>query len=864
MKGWLKRLWWGIGLLMLPLLVTGVVGYSDTHLKLDYCKTLVSYQGGLAGIQENQMLSQIFLTDHNGKLTGNIQALNIDLWHQRIKSFDQLFQDENGTLYVACTLHGSEGKETKAVYQADFQWEILRPVWEVAQEEVEGSFQSQQLFSVIDGQLYFTLYEDSSNQLLTYAKKPGEEAVQVSATSRRGCEPEQYLYTEKGLLTLYRDQGIFLQEERIYPQSDQSNLLLNGLGYEDGVVSCLDLYQQQAVWIYLDTDVVASQPVQSQLDLTKMQNVHSHLDGGFSASLERGNTLMGIYWDHTGVRTFQNLKGELQWRIIGFCFLLSLLLELMILGILWVFWVRRRAGRRKGERYFLSVRIRISLISIAIVVVGAAVITVMSGLFMKEYSRQRQKMDSANAVQSLLGMLERTAKLEPSGESKGFSLEFIQKLNSWISDQNANGVDYRYELFLRENGVWYCVYSANLTTPALAEHVMTSHNLVYCNQAVEKDVIQSFGDRRSVGILRYAVSPADFTLPGGENCALVAASITDGYGQQVMILEAVLLLLRVVAITWLILLVVENLLIWLFMNRLRRLNRELAQSATQGEWKITDFAGRDEVAETAQTMKAMTGSIQVYLKDIRTCNAQYELLIPKDMIRLMGADSFTQVQAGQRVQREVTLLTLSLHSNPSETFSQLLKEGLEVVRCQQGMLVRFDLHKIRCCFLQREQALAALGQLLAHPVLGHYGTFFFAPATLEVGVIGNESVKYVLTLSEEGRLLRCLEEQWTGPNYKGFFLGQKDWRIKTGLPGYFSRLGGWVEGRPFFQLLPQKENPLAFATKKSFERGLGRLRKGDYEGAMELFDSICHGDNQDALAAYYRLECEKRLEEEGR
>lgn len=101
-KKWLKRLLLAVCLLMLPLLLTGVVTYSDTHLEVDYCKTLIPYGDGFAGIEENGVLSHIFCTDADGKLTGNIQVLNIDLGRQSVKSFDQLIEDENGTLYVAC------------------------------------------------------------------------------------------------------------------------------------------------------------------------------------------------------------------------------------------------------------------------------------------------------------------------------------------------------------------------------------------------------------------------------------------------------------------------------------------------------------------------------------------------------------------------------------------------------------------------------------------------------------------------------------------------------------------------------------------------------------------------------------------
>lgn len=82
--------------------------------------------------------------------------------------------------------------------------------------------------------------------------------------------------------------------------------------------------------------------------------------------MEDGSALSGIYWDGSSVQTFRYLQGDLREHIAGLCFLTALLVELVILGLFWLFWVRKRNGRQKGERYFLSVRTRISLSSIAI------------------------------------------------------------------------------------------------------------------------------------------------------------------------------------------------------------------------------------------------------------------------------------------------------------------------------------------------------------------------------------------------------------------------------------------------------------------------------------------------------------------
>lgn len=151
----------------------------------------------------------------------------------------------------------------------------------------------------------------------------------------------------------------------------------------------------------------------------------------------------------------------------------------------------------------------------------------------------------------------------------------------------------------------------------------------------------------------------------------------------------------------------------------------------------------------------------------------------------------------------------------------------------------------------------------------HCSTLFLTPAVLEAGVIGDQSVKRVLTLSKEGNRLRSLEERWTGPGYRGFFLTQKEGQMDGRLSGYSYRMAGWVEETSFYQLISEEENPTQLTTRMSFEEGLCSYRNGDYQTAYEIFDTICRQDSQDLLAAYYRMESYKGLggsvnEKEGR
>ena len=859
MNRWLKWLLRGVCLLIFPVLFTGVASYFDTHLNLDYCKSFISYQDGFAGIEENGMVSHIFCTDRDGALTSNIQTIGIDLGAQRIKSCDQLITDENNTLYVVCTLYNHKGSSTKVVYRADFTWDRLVPVWKVSEEEMEGSFQSGQIFSITDGVLYFTLYQEKTNHLVTYSMKQSGEMQQVNAVTRQGCDPERCLYTPEGLVTSYRDQGVFLQEEKLYPLEETSQILLNALSYENGILSFLDFGQRQSVRISLSNDAITSKPITGQFDLTNLQSVSPRSDGSFTASYEQEDSLIGVYWNGRTLKNFFYLQGNIQWGEVILYFLLVLLVELLLCGIVWLIWFRKRNSREQEKRRFVSVRTRISVISLLVTVIGTIAITWVSASSIERYSRQREQINSANAAQSLLSVVQVQGQLEE--DEKGnlrFSSEFVQKLNTWISHQNANGLPYSYELFLYYNEQWYCLYSSDLTSSVLAEYAVGVKAQEGFQQAVETKFVQCFEDRRSIGILYYTMNAIDFEW-NSQSCPLVAASFSNGYEQQAIILSSVLQLLKVVIITCLLLLLAENILIWLFMHRLRLLNRALQRSAEKGEWEIADFPGRDEVSETAQTMKTMTGSIQVYMEDIQTCNAQYERLIPKDVITLMGASSFTQVQAGQMAQRKVFLFTLALLPQKETAGSKLIETALKCMRAQKCMILHFDDNKVSGCFMRQEQAVLAMQTIFDHPVLRHQVTLFLSPATVQVGVVGNDSVKRVLILSEEGEQIRSLMENLTRQRCLGFFLHMDGAEVESGLSGYSFRLAGWLDETAYYECIPVGEDSPKFCSREKFEQALLEYREGNYQSAAEKLQAICQENSEDTIAATYWLACCKRL-----
>lgn len=850
MKRWHKCATFGIGVLILPLVLAGIVGYTSAHLRLDFCRELVAWEDGYVGIQEGLTTTSIFQIDAENHMTGLIRTGNLDISIPQVKSYEQLFQDESGTLYVSATLHGEERHEDKVIYQADIHKKTLTQVWEVRQSTLEGSILDGQRFSVMDGKLYFTVLAQEDMRLITYSMAPGGAPQEVAAQACQSCEPTACIYTPEGLVSLYRDQGVFLQENRLYPAEGTSRIVLDGLSYDDGVVSFVDQYGERIVRVQTSSGVI-SQSSLGNVDVTTLENVRITEDGSFSACVEQDGTLIGAYWNGTSLWTISSLQGPLQWGWMGQCFAAVLLAELAVaaLGGL-LLWVERR-NRPSGQKRFLSVRARISILSVGVVIVCTAVVSVVLIRSVSSYSRQRQQINAANAASIFIGAVvqNRIASAQP-GENMEFSDAFLEMLHQWTRSHRDNGSLYDYQLFAYDQE-WFCIYSADQVRMVPAKYVVDAQTIRRCQAASDTKRLQAFQQVKSQGVLNSSISPGTqiWATP------VVSMATTDGYDQRADILIAVLDLIRVSVGVCIVLLLAENILIWLSMRRLSRLNQELAGSDLTGAWKITDFPGADEIAETAQTMKVMTGSIAQSLKEIRVNNDQYERLIPKDAIRLMGADSFVQVQAGQAATQEALLLLLAFHS----ASDQWIRLGMQTIRDCGGLLLNFDEVRMTCCFRQKEALFNCLKTLLQHPALSGNVTLLFSPGTLQIGVVGNESVKRVLVLSKRGKQLRRISNQLPYQNHLGFCFDPDVLELDCALTGYAVRLAGWQDGTPYYELIAADEQLPQYREKEAFERALQDYRQGRYQQAQTVFQRLRGENDQDSLAVYYDEACRRYM-----
>ena len=265
--------------------------------------------------------------------------------------------------------------------------------------------------------------------------------------------------------------------------------------------------------ISLSEGTINKHPIIGEVDFSELERVYPMEDGSFSACLEQNGALIACYWDGEVLHYYTSLQGPFQWGMGAGYFLLALGAELLVVAVVWVVWFRKRKDRQREKRRFISVRTRISVISLLVTAVGTVGILWVSAVVIEQYSQEREQTSSANAAQTFMSLIGSGWKLQ-AGEEGFLTLptDVSQSLDSWVEEQQKQGLPYSYEVFSYQNDRWYCIYSADLAGYAPAEYVVGEGVQQSFARAMDTGLIQSVEERRSIGTLQYSINYGTYAV----------------------------------------------------------------------------------------------------------------------------------------------------------------------------------------------------------------------------------------------------------------------------------------------------------------------------------------------------------------
>lgn len=563
---------------------------------------------------------------------------------------------------------------------------------------------------------------------------------------------------------------------------------------------------------------------------------------------------------HTGARRVPEPRELIAATVIGLATAILTWLLIWLLG-----WLRRRSK--------LTGRIVVRFLPVFLVVLSAASVCIGTLSVAEEEERRLSQASSASKAAACLmptDLLERTS---PSGFDTRKRDQFVKAAQevaeqAWAVSgiQDAGLLCYRLE---GDRLLGVCAtlerdrfYNAGSMSPLFRE---------FPREAVQQ-IQEQLSEGGAVNFYRDGVRYVSYFQPvrdsNGGILGMVEARVEgDWISQADTVLRpvGVLLLAAAVTVLWLLLVLARA------FRPLKELRRCISAIAA-GDWNIkARIDSRDELAEIGESFNQMTERLNQYISGMVRLNNEYIKFIPRELFRLIGKNSVTDLslgdrQVGQVSMLYVTFLSQSVSLDSEERFremNQCFDPIFQVVDRNHGVIQRFDGIGVTALFPgQTQDALNAAISLKGIMVGGigalNASMLIAADQTL-VGVAGNEKRQTIAALSstiQDAHEIQTLMEEM-GARY--VLTG----RAMEGITGdiYFNcrEIGGGAERREtlyeFLDGMEPYEKKLYLVTREEFEKGVHAFQAGQYPEARKHFASVLQVNAQDRAAMYYLLHC---------
>ncbi len=305
----------------------------------------------------------------------------------------------------------------------------------------------------------------------------------------------------------------------------------------------------------------------------------------------------------------------------------------------------------------------------------------------------------------------------------------------------------------------------------------------------------------------------------------------------------------------------------------------------------TVVRSNDEIGELAERFNEMTGQIEQYISKIEKMNKAYYRFVPKQFLDFLNKGDITEVQLGDQVQKEMSVLftdirdftTLSEELTPKETFD-FLNEYLSVmeplIARNHGFIDKYIGDSIMALFMGNvENAIdAAIEMRVAladfnvkrkmdgkHAIDSGIGLH---TGNLMLGVVGGHGRMEGTVVSDAVNLASRIEG--LTKMYGTSIIISQDTLIKIEDPGRYNyrfldvvKVKGKKEAVYIFEVLdgePVKIKQLKIETKADFGKGLQLYKNKQFDEALALFRKVLDINPRDHAAELYIARCRNILD----
>ncbi|OQW95804.1 MAG: hypothetical protein BWK79_01040 [Beggiatoa sp. IS2] len=331
---------------------------------------------------------------------------------------------------------------------------------------------------------------------------------------------------------------------------------------------------------------------------------------------------------------------------------------------------------------------------------------------------------------------------------------------------------------------------------------------------------------------------------------------------------------------------------FMVLQSIRKL-RNGVNKISQGEWNISvNLSSNDEISDLSLGFNKMSQHIYSYMNQVELLNKSYRRFVPEEFLRYLDRPSVLDVELGDQVQKEMTIMfadirsftTLSEQMTPKENFD-FLNSYLSVVgphiRKHHGFIDKYIGDAIMALFPHNaDDALATAIDIELSikkfniKCLKKDRSFIIGigihTGLLMLGIIGekermegtviSDSVNFASRLESLTKYYnasiiiseityQCLQNP---EKYSSRYLGRVMVKGKQQAVGIYEILDGEIDS-----VREQK-----MRTKEILEQGIRIYESQDIIEANRIFEQVLFHSPQEPVAKLYRIACNEILKEE--
>jgi class 3 adenylate cyclase/uncharacterized membrane protein len=311
---------------------------------------------------------------------------------------------------------------------------------------------------------------------------------------------------------------------------------------------------------------------------------------------------------------------------------------------------------------------------------------------------------------------------------------------------------------------------------------------------------------------------------------------------------------------------------WTTEDIVRPVNELLQNMQRTGRGELDSYSivrTNDEIGALTEGYNEMSWKLKNYFQSLDNINRANARFVPKQFLDFLGKESITDVQLGDQVQQEMTVLFSDIRDFTSISETMTPKENFDfinnylgymepVIRHNNGFIDKFMGDSIMALFPERSEdglnaAIEMRIKLMEYnEIIGQFGKpaidagIGIHTGLMMLGIIGGEGRMDSTVISDAVNLASRLEG--LTKIYGGSIIITEDTLIKLNDPSQYHfrfldivKVKGKKEAIYIFEIMdaePENIRNLKLSTKDDYNKALQAYKKRDFRTALQLLQSI--------------------------